>query len=125
MKYTPFARFEGEPWIEFNNSSWSRHGGPRSSHGCCPGLLKGVVSPRRKLAQKPSTLTSGNIDYLRAFNMEMPDIPDDRPHKPASLLTSPTIVLDDCGPEYPESQYNSDKPSESDKLTGEHMPEQW
>lgn len=56
--------------------------------------------------------------------MEMPDIPDDRPHKPASLLTSPTIVLDDCDPEYPESQYN-DKPSESDKLTSEHTPEQW
>ena len=56
--------------------------------------------------------------------MEMPDIPDDRPHKPASLLTSPTILLDDCDPEYPESQYN-DKPSESDKLLSEHTPEQW
>ncbi|KAJ5272640.1 hypothetical protein N7478_007765 [Penicillium angulare] len=45
--------------------------------------------------------------------MEIPDIPDDRPHKPGSALTSPTIVLDDCSPEYPTSQYKGKTPAGS------------
>ncbi|KAJ5584348.1 uncharacterized protein N7459_004148 [Penicillium hispanicum] len=44
--------------------------------------------------------------------MEIPDIPDSRPHKTskASSLASyaPTIVLDDTEPEYPEPQYKKD-----------------
>ncbi|KAJ6010725.1 PAS-associated C-terminal [Penicillium sp. IBT 35674x] len=56
--------------------------------------------------------------------MDIPDIPDDRPHKPASVLTSPTIVLDDYSPDYPESQYQN-RTQESLNLTnGEQTPEQ-
>ncbi|KAJ5923646.1 PAS-associated C-terminal [Penicillium verhagenii] len=56
--------------------------------------------------------------------MEIPDILDDRPHKPASVLTSPTIVLDDCPPDYPESQYRGSNPESTSLTNGELMPEQ-
>lgn len=37
--------------------------------------------------------------------MDAPDIPDHRPHKAPSVLSyEPTIVLDDCEPDYPERQ---------------------
>ncbi|KAJ5647102.1 PAS-associatedC-terminal [Penicillium lividum] len=54
--------------------------------------------------------------------MEIPDIPDDRPHKPSSVLTSPTINLDDCAPEYPECQYKGSQ--ETINLTNGEMPKQ-
>ncbi|KAJ5645329.1 PAS-associated C-terminal [Penicillium longicatenatum] len=56
--------------------------------------------------------------------MDIPDIPDDRPHKPASVLTSPTIVLDDCTPEYPESQYKNSAQGSLNSTNGEQTPEQ-
>jgi hypothetical protein len=57
--------------------------------------------------------------------MDIPDIPDDRPHKPASVPTSPTIVLDDCTPEYPESQYKNSAQGSLNSTNGEQTPEQW
>lgn len=57
--------------------------------------------------------------------MDIPDIPDDRPHKPASVLTSPTIVLDDCTPDYPESQYTNGTQESLSLTNGEQRPDQW
>ncbi|KAJ6096557.1 PAS-associated C-terminal [Penicillium sp. IBT 16267x] len=56
--------------------------------------------------------------------MDIPDIPDDRPHKPASVLTSPTINLDDCTPDYPESQYKSSTQESLNLMNGELTLEQ-